>query len=147
MIPRPSVYFISSHFPILPFISTCRSSLGGGTCQFNFYSKWNWKFLPLKWEPRGVECTEVPKTNLVNALNRWCVSFKIFRHVNFTHCAPAEYWRLLVTGQIISINPTNGATVINALNLLRSGGLDFILGNRVRAALGTGNPLDILGSL
>lgn len=121
------------------------SSLGGGTCTFDFESHKNLKYLPLQWKMTNANCAEFPKSDIRNGRNRWCVKFKLFEYVSFTHCAPSEYWRLLVQGDIISVNPTNGATVIDFVNLLQSGGLDQFL--PLRSALGQGGVLDILNYL
>ena len=121
------------------------SSLGGGTCTFDFESHKNFRYLPLQWKMTDATCSEFPKTDLRNAGNIYCVRFKLFQYVSFTHCAPHAYWRDLVQGNIISINPTNGATVIDGLNLLQSGGLDQFL--PLRSALGQGGILDILNYL
>lgn len=121
------------------------SSLGGGTCTFDFESHKNFKYLPLQWKMTDANCGEFPKSDIRDARNRWCVKFKLFQYVSFTHCAPSEYWRLLVQGDIISVNPTNGATVIDAANLIQSGGLDQFL--PLRSALGQGGVLDLLNYL
>ena len=122
--------------------------MGGGTCSFNFESKKNWKYLPLAWKLTGANCRTFPKSNgLTTPLgrNRYCVKFKLFNSVDLTHCAPAEYWRALVAGEIISVNPTNGATQIDALLMLTTGGLDQFL--PLRGALGQGGVLDLLNYL
>lgn len=91
-------------------------------------------------------CRDVDKSDgLFKGNNRWCVKFKILEYISFTHCAPSRYWQELVRGEIISVNPTNGATQIDALALLQSGGLDQFL--PLRSALGSGGLLDVLNYL
>mmetsp|Transcript_1930 Transcript_1930/g.5427 ORF Transcript_1930/g.5427 Transcript_1930/m.5427 type:complete len:308 (-) Transcript_1930:191-1114(-) len=121
------------------------SSLGGGTCSFDFESHKNWKYLPLQWKMTNADCRRFGKTDIRNATNRWCVKFKLFEHVTFTHCAPSQYWQLLVSGQIISVNPANGATQIDVLPLIQSGGLDQFL--PLRSAFGQSGLLDVLNYL
>mmetsp|Transcript_14965 Transcript_14965/g.38053 ORF Transcript_14965/g.38053 Transcript_14965/m.38053 type:complete len:320 (+) Transcript_14965:303-1262(+) len=118
------------------------ASLGGGTCSFEWYMK----LIPFKFmKPVGADCQQIPKTHIGTATNRWCVVFKLFGRVELTHCAPAEYWRELVAGEIIYVNPSNGATVIDVIKLAQSGGLDAII--PLRSAFGQGGPLDILNYL
>ena len=121
-------------------------SLGGGSCTFDFESHKNWKYLPLQWKMTDANCRDVDKSHgLFKGNNRWCVKFKILEYISFTHCAPSRYWQELVRGEIISVNPTNGATQIDALALLQSGGLDQFL--PLRSALGSGGLLDVLNYL
>ena len=79
------------------------------------------------------------------ASNRYCVDFKLFGKVDFTHCAPSAYWQALVKGEAIYVNPSNGATVIDFVTMLMTGGLDQFL--PLRAELGQGGLLDILNYL
>ena len=79
------------------------------------------------------------------ASNRYCVDFKLFGKVDFTHCAPSAYWQALVKGEAIYVNPSNGATVIDFVTMLTTGGLDQFL--PLRAELGQGGLLDILNYL
>jgi len=125
------------------------NTLGGGTCSFYFESKKNYKYLPLLWKLVDAQCRRFNKSSLNlrsgSLGNNFCVKFKLFNEVDFTHCAPSAYWQALVRGDIISVNPTNGATVIDAFTLLQTGGLDQFL--PLRAALGQGGLLDILNYL
>ncbi len=126
-------------FPLL------RLFLSSPRCSFDFESKKNFKYLPLQWKMTNADCQRFGKTDLRNMPNRWCVKFKLFEHVTFTHCAPSAYWQLLVSGQIISVNPSNGATQIDVLPLIQSGGLDQFL--PLRSAFGQSGVLDVLNYL
>ena len=135
-------------FSLLFFKS--RSGLGGGTCSFSFESRKNIKYLPLIWKMTDAQCRTFEKRQpsaivAGPASNRYCVDFKLFGKVDFTHCAPSAYWQALVKGEAIYVNPSNGATVIDFVTMLTTGGLDQFL--PLRAALGQGGLLDILNYL
>ena len=132
------------------FFFKSRSGLGGGTCSFSFESRKNIKYLPLIWKMTDAQCRSFEKRQpsaivAGPASNRYCVDFKLFGKVDFTHCAPSAYWQALVKGEAIYVNPSNGATVIDFVTMLTTGGLDQFL--PLRAALGQGGLLDILNFL
>ena len=149
---RPSSLVPTHSAPADPLsLSLSSNILGGGTCSFYFESRKNWKYLPLIWKMTDAQCMSFPKTNTIqNPLrdglgNRYCVKFRFFQKVSFTQCAPSAYWQALVGGEIVSVNPTNGATQIDALLMLQTGGLDQFL--PLRGALGQGGFLDLLNYL
>ena len=107
--------------PVIPTAMYLRDrwSLGGGRCKASYHSEKKWMFFP---KLQSFDCAYTDKASKaqIHASYQVCVRFKFYMKMEHDICLTPESWNLLMTGQIIRVNPQTGALVINAANVLNA---------------------------
>ncbi len=112
------VYGVPPLIPTAMFLRD-RWSLGGGRCKASYHSEKKWMFFP-KLQSFDCSYTDKASKKQIHASYQVCVRFKIYMKMEHDICLTPENWNLLMTGQIIRVNPETGALVINAMNVLNA---------------------------
>ena len=112
------VYGVPPLIPTAMFLRD-RWSLGGGRCKASYHSEKKWMFFP-KLTSFDCSYTDKASKKQIHASYQVCVRFKIYMKMEHDICLTPENWNLLMTGQIIRVNPESGALVINAMNVLNA---------------------------
>ena len=107
--------------PVIPTAMYLRDrwSLGGGRCKASYHSEKKWMFFP---KLQSFDCAYSDKASKaqIHASYQVCVRFKFYMKMEHDICLTPESWNLLMTGQVIRVNPQTGALVINAANVLNA---------------------------